>query len=216
MTAAEKFEYMTVEEYLKFEEKSSTKHEYVDGRIFDVTGASRRHNIIGGNVFAVLHGFLDGTPCRPFIEAMKARVRTANCFYYPDVMVACDESAAEESVYTECPVLIVEVLSPSTAAVDRREKLTNYTKIPTLVEYLIVHQRYRRVELYRKDHDANWTKTEYRGMDHLVLESLPKGKLTISLDTIYKNVSLKHGSLEVQEGEEEYYISAEEAEALDW
>ncbi|HEY9718025.1 MAG TPA: Uma2 family endonuclease [Trichormus sp.] len=216
MTVVEKFEYMTVEEYLKFEETSPIKHEYLDGRIFAMTGSNRRHNCIGGNIFAVLHGFLAGTPCQPFIEAMKARVKSANCFYYPDVMVACDEDADDESVYTENPVLIVEVLSPSTASVDRREKLTNYTKIPALVEYLIVHQRYRRVELYRKDHAGNWSKHELRGMDSISLESLLKGELTISLDTIYKNVSLKDGALEVQEDSEEYYISREEAEALDW
>jgi Uma2 family endonuclease len=215
MAVAEKFQYMTVKEYLKFEETSEIRHEYVDGRIFAMTGATRRHNIISGNLFAALHAFLKGTPCRPFMEGMKARVKASNCFYYPDVMVACDKNDGE-SLYTEEPVLVIEVLSKSTAAIVRREKLTNYLKLPTLIEYLIVHQRRRKVELYRKEVDGGWTKTEYTGSDEMVLESLRKGKLTISLDTIYEDVTHSNGNLEVREGEEEYYFSEEEAAALDW
>jgi Uma2 family endonuclease len=215
MAVVNKLRQVTVEEYLKSEETAAVKHEYVDGRVFAMTGANRRHNIITGNIFTVLHGFLDGTPCRPFMEAMKARVKAANCFYYPDVMVACDRND-DESVYTEEPVLIIEVLSPSTAAVDRREKLTNYLKIATLREYLIVHQRRKRVECYRKGDDGNWTMTEYSAGEQLTLRSLPKGELTISIDTIYKNVLSKDGTFEVHEEKEQYLLSPEEASALDW
>ncbi len=215
MSVANKFEYITIDEYLKDEETASIKREYVDGRVFAMSGANRRHNIIAGNIFTALHGFLDGTPCRPYMEAFKARVRPANCFYYPDVMVACD-NRDEESVYTDSPVLIVEVLSPSTAAVDRREKLINYMKIPTLREYLIVHQRRKRVELYRKIEDGSWICSEYIGGDEIELESLPDGKFVISLDTMYKNVLSGEGSTQVREEEEEYFLSREEAESLDW
>jgi Uma2 family endonuclease len=215
MTVAQKFEYMTVEEYLKFEETSEVRHEYVDGRIFAMTGATRRHNIISGNIFAVVHGFLVGTPCTAFVEGMKARVEAANCFYYPDVMVSCDSNDGE-SLYIEEPVLVIEVLSPSTAAIVRREKLTNYMKLPTLIEYLIVHQRRRKIELYRKDVEGHWSKTEYTGEDRLVLKSLRKGELSISLNTIYEKVTHGKQNLEVRESEEGYYMSQEEAAVLDW
>jgi len=215
MAVANKLAYATVEEYLKAEETALVKHEYVDGRVFAMTGANRRHNIIAGNIFTTLHSFLEGTPCRPYMEAMKARVKSANCFYYPDVMVACDNSD-DESLYTEEPVLIVEVLSPSTAAVDRREKLINYIKLPTLREYLLVHQRRKRVELYRKGDDGSWNLTEFSAGEQMVLESLPKGKMSISIDSIYKNVLNNSKIQEVQEEQEKYVLSGEEASALDW
>lgn len=206
MPTAKALELMTVEEYLRTEETSPVKREYVDGRIFAMTGANRRHNIISGNIFSALHSFLSGTPCRPFIEAMKARVKAANCFYYPDVMVACDKGDLE-SVYTEEPVLIIEVLSHSTAAVDRREKLVNYMKIPTLREYIIVHQRRRRVQVYRKGHDGRWSTTDYSSGDQIVLESLPKGKLTLSFESIYRDAQSERDVPEVREEEEEYELS---------
>ncbi len=215
MSIASRLAYVTIEEYLKAEETASVKHEYVDGRVFAMSGANRRHNIIAGNIFTVLHGFLAGSRCRPYIEAFKARVNAANCFYYPDVMVACDNND-DESLYTEEAVLIIEVLSPSTAAVDRREKLTNYMKIPTLCEYMIVHQRRKKVELYRRIDDGNWDIAEFGVGEKVVLESLPKGKLIVSVDSIYQDVQSQGATLEVKEESEEYFLSREESVALDW
>lgn len=216
VTLADKVEYMSVEEYLRTEVFASVKREYVDGQVFVMSGANRKHNIIAGNIFTTLHAFLEGSPCRAFMEAFKAWVQEANCFYYPDVMVACDD-AEDESVYTTEPILIVEVLSPSTAAIDRREKRINYMKILTLREYMIVHQRRRRVELYRRLPVGSWNLSVYGSGDSVSLESLPIGKLTISVDSIYRSTSTKDGALEDQEEDEEYHCeSPEEANALDW
>lgn len=215
MSIANKVVYIAVEDYLKAEETTPVKHEYVDGRVFAMSGANKRHNIIAGDIFAKLLGFLDGTGCRPYIETFKVRVKPANCFYYPDVMVACDD-VDDESLYTEEPILIVEVLSPSTAAIDRREKLTNYMKIPSLREYLIVHQRRKKAELYRRGDDGNWIVMQSIAGENVVLESLPKGELEIPVDEIYKNVQQKSGTLEVQEEAEEYVLSREEAGIIDW
>ena len=140
MPAAKNPKRMTVEEYLSFEEKSQTKHEYVDGFVFAMTGASARHNIISGNVFSLLRAHVKGSQCRAFIMDMKARVEISNCFYYPDVIVSCGK-LNDEAVVAPDPVLIVEVLSPSTASVDRREKLLAYQQVPSLREYMVVHQR---------------------------------------------------------------------------
>lgn len=215
-----KLGYITVDEYLALEERASTRHEYVDGVLFAMSGATRRHNVIAGNIFASLHNFLSGTPCRPYMEAVKARVEKANCFYYPDVMVACDSFDAD-SVYTDVPVLIVEVLSPSTAGTDRREKLINYRHISSLREYLIVHQRKKRVEVYRRNGD-DWEILLFGAGDDIILESLPtEKKLTLSVDSIYDNAFWKRhgdGSLEVREESdfEPEWLSAEEADAIDW
>lgn len=218
---AEKVTLKTVAEYLHDEETAAIKHEYVDGRVFAMTGANRRHNLITGNIFTKLHAFLDGSPCRAFMEAFKVRVEAADAFYYPDVMVACD-NVSDESVYTEEPVLIVEVLSPSTAAIDRREKCINYMKLSTLREYMIVHQRRKKVEMYRRIADGTWTKAEYYGGDNLVLNSFPNGELVLSIESIYRNVSETGSPFGVREGPdadidyELYKLSAEEAAALDW
>jgi len=214
MSVAEKYSFLTVEDYLKAEESAKVRHEYIDGRVFAMTGANRRHNKIAGNIFAKLHSFLEGTRCTPFVHDMKVRVKVANCFYYPDVMVACDV-AADDSVYTEEPVLIVEVLSASTATIDRREKLTNYLKIPTVREYLIVHQKRMQIECHRKCTDGSWIRTEYKHGDTIIFESLP-GQLTVSVDAIYRNVFNEDEIPEVREVEGDYDLSEDEALALDW
>lgn len=214
MTVAQKVDYITVDEYLLLERKSQIKHEYVDGNVFAMTGGNRRHNIIEGNIFAILHGFLKGSSCYPFMEAMKARIVEANCFYYPDIMVSCGEND-EEADFIDDPVLIVEVLSPSTAAVDRREKLTNYRKLPSLCEYILVHQRKKKVELYRKEHSRSWVRMEFGPGDTLTIKSLPKGELNVSIEAIYEGV-FRGSSFEVHEEPAEYCVSEEESVLLDW
>lgn len=216
MTVAEKILYMSADEYLAAESKASVRHEFVNGRVFAMSGATRRHNLICGNIFSVLHSFLRGNGCRPYMEAVKVHIVSANCFYYPDVMVACD-TFDDNSVYTEEPVLIVEVLSPSTAATDRREKLVNYLQIPTLKEYLIVHQQRKCAVLHRRNAQGSWDSLIFE-TDEMVLESIPKGKLTIPLDAIYENIgSLKNaGPNMVSEELDDAYSLEEQLADIDW
>ncbi|MBX9696387.1 MAG: Uma2 family endonuclease [Cyanobacteria bacterium] len=210
--------HMSVEEYLMMEESAPVRHEYVDGQVFAMSGATRRHNIITGNVFAILHAELRGSPCRPYVEAVKARIQAANCFYYPDVMVACDVFD-ERSVYTEEPVLIVEVLSPSTAGIDRREKLVNYRLIPTLKEYVIIHQRRKIVELYRKNSEGYWSLFKF-GAGHLLeLQSLPKGTVMIEVDSIYEDAGSIGGKADLkvrEESDDSYNWSEDELSDFEW
>jgi len=112
---------MATDEYLEFEEQAAVRHEYVRGQIFAMTGSAEAHNVISGNLFAALHNFLQGTGCRVFQNDMKVRVEAADCFYYPDIMVTCEPYEAK-SVFKNSPRLIIEVLSPSTKHIDRREK----------------------------------------------------------------------------------------------
>jgi Uma2 family endonuclease len=205
---------LSVEEYLRREECSTTcKHEYVNGQVFAMTGSTRRHNIISGNIFSILRDFVKGTPCRAFIGDVKARVEAANCFYYPDAMVSCADDSDDTEVYTDCPVLIVEVLSPSTSQIDRREKLVNYRLIPSLNEYLVIHQRRKCVQLYRKSENGDWSTSKIEA-GTVCLLSMPKGELRLEIDEIYDGVRFEKGNVNrVEEPGAEY---ADEEGDLDW
>ena len=152
---------LTVQEYLEMEETASVRHEYARGMIYAQAGADRRHNQIAGNVFGLLWNTARGGPCRVYQNDMK--LRTADdVFYYPDVMVVC-EPVGESSVYEESPCLVVEIASPSTESIDRREKMLAYRSIPTLRAYLIVAQDDRRVERYWRGEDGEWRQGEAVG-----------------------------------------------------
>jgi Uma2 family endonuclease len=100
--------YVSVEEYLEGELHSQVRHEYVEGHVCAMAGASDDHNRIAGNIFSFLHSALRGKPCEPFINDMKVKIQLASAFYYPDVLVACDPTDKEQ-YYRERPVVIVEV-----------------------------------------------------------------------------------------------------------
>jgi Uma2 family endonuclease len=192
--------YMTVDEYLKFEEASDVRHEYVDGQVFDMTGATQAHNMICGNLFARLHGHLQGTGCRAFHADMKVHVKAANSLYYPDILVTC-EAVKATSVLIEHPVLIIEVLSSSTKHIDRREKLVNYRKIESVREYILVHQNKMLVEVFRRNSDGTWLPSQLTKFESLLLQSMPDKELTIAVQDIYAGLDLPS---RVQEPEEEY------------
>jgi Uma2 family endonuclease len=147
---------LSVEEYLQLEATSTIKHEYVAGEIFAMSGASETHNIIALNVASAFLGHLRGGPCRTFIADVKARLRIHRdeIFYYPDVMVACGQRNTKDHFVYD-PRVIVEVLSPSTEAIDRREKAVNYKRIPSLEEYVLVAQDKPEVTLHRRS--EKWT-----------------------------------------------------------
>jgi Uma2 family endonuclease len=103
--------YLTPDEYLHMEEHSDIKHEYIDGYIYAMAGTLDPHVTIAGNLFALLCNHVRGSGCRVYIAEMKARIESLNRYYYPDVMVTCDERDRETPAYKRFPNLIVEVLS---------------------------------------------------------------------------------------------------------
>lgn len=145
---------LTVEEYLAFELSSEMRHEYVAGQLYAMTGASRSHNRIAGNLFNAFSNHLRGRPCEAFMTDFKVRLRAQRneFLYYPDVMVVCERGTPKD-LWTNAPKLIVEVLSPSTRSIDEREKRLNYQQIPTLEEYAIVPQTRAEITLYRRSED---------------------------------------------------------------
>ena len=152
--AAQKARLLSVEEYLKFEEMSTTKHEYVGGELFAMTGATKRHNVICLNVASAFAAHVRGEACKAYVEAVKVRltVKGEEIFYYPDVSVACGPQDLDKVFLTD-PKLIVEVLSPATERTDRCEKALNYREIPTFEEYVLIDQRKLEVTLCRRGDD---------------------------------------------------------------
>lgn len=177
---------MTAEEYLAREEYATVRHEFVDGQVFAMTGATKRHRTIAGNIYAALRAQIRGSRCSADISDAKVHVQATNCYYYPDVVVSCGTDA-DNSVVVSAPVLIVEVLSRSTAGIDRREKVIAYKKIESLREYIIVHQRIARIEVHRKNEAGTWSVEEFRKGQCLIL-SMPTGAFQLSLATIYEGV----------------------------
>jgi Uma2 family endonuclease len=212
--ASKKIGYVSVEEYLVSEERSSTRHEYIDGQLFAMSGVTKWHNIIAGNIHSALRAHVRGSQCRAYVSDVKARVEAMNSFYYPDVMVSC-EAYDRKSVFTDCPVLIVEVLSRSTAAIDRREKVLAYKKLESLREYMIVHQSKQCVELHRKSTEGSWEIHKFIAGDDVELLSLPVGPLKISMNSIYEDVDFDGGEgWLVREDAVESY--GEESGTTDW
>lgn len=182
--------YVTPEEYLAFERAAEYKNEYVDGEIFAMTGASRKHNLIAMNSGGSLWQQLKGKPCEVYVSDMRVHVPATGLYTYPDVVVVCGEPQLEDEHLDTLlnPVLIVEVLSKSTARYDRTGKFSDYRSIPSFAEYLLVWQDEHRVEQYSKQTDGRWMLTDYRSREDVAqLDSI---HCSLSLKEIYDKVEL--------------------------
>ncbi|MGH8548369.1 MAG: Uma2 family endonuclease [Methylococcales bacterium] len=135
-------------EYLEYEQNQSIRHELVDGYLYAMTGASDRHEEIALNLAAALRMHLREIPCRVYKGDLKIRV--ADDFYYADVFVRCCEKRGDPYFKTD-PVLVAEVLSPSTQRYDRGDKRLAYLSLPTLREYVLISQEEMSVEIYRRE-----------------------------------------------------------------
>jgi Uma2 family endonuclease len=179
--------FVSVPDYLAGEEQGEIRHEYIGGVLHAMAGASEAHNTIAGNVFAAIHPRLRGGPCRAYVSDFKVHLQIAgeDLFYYPDVVVTCHQRGIEK-YFLRFPTVILEVLSDSTEAIDRREKLTNYRQTTTLEEYVLVAQDRREVTLHRRS--DGWAPHVISAADaELALDSL---KLLLPLAAIYEGVSL--------------------------
>lgn len=177
---------MTVEEYLDFEERSPTRHEYVEGQVFAMSGVTRRHNDIAGNVYIRLRTAARGGRCR--VQMSDVKLHAGRVFYYPDVMAACGPAPTDERL-EDAPSLVVEVLSPPTQSTDRREKLMVYKSLPSLAAYLIVDQDQPRADRHWRDANGEWRHDII--VEHGVVPvSFGALSLTLTLDEIYEGVTL--------------------------
>jgi Uma2 family endonuclease len=171
---------ISVEDYIAGEQRSEIRHEYIDGQVYAMSGASDRHGLLVNALAFALTPGARNNHCQLFTSDMKLRLSIADkpVFYYPDLLLACDPSDRE--TYFRCrPCLIVEVLSESTERIDRREKLLAYQGLPSVMEYLLVAQDTRRVEIYRR---ANDWQVEYFVSGEIRIECLG---VSVTLDAIY-------------------------------
>ena len=188
MNLAAKHQVISIDEYLEGELRSDIRHEYLGGEVYAMAGAGEKHNRIAGNLFFHLRAASRGKACGVFINDMKLRIDASDAFYYPDVLVSCDP-ADTQPLFKSLPCLLVEVLSPSTEVIDRREKLLAYRKLPTLRHYLLVSQEQRAVQWHQRDADGQWLISDLQGSGTLALDC-PGLALAVSLDDVYEDVQL--------------------------
>jgi Uma2 family endonuclease len=176
---------MTYAEYLELERSSEIKHEYLRGEVFAMAGGTPEHARLAANVIRELGAALRGRPCAAFTSDARARIEATDRATYPDVTVVCGrlEHAPEDPDSITNPVVIVEVLSDATEADDRGEKFAHYRRLASLREYVLVSQRARRLEVYRR-RDDRWLLDEAGAGETLRLESI---EVVLSVDEIYRD-----------------------------
>jgi Uma2 family endonuclease len=175
--------YITPEEYLIFERECiDQKHEYFDGEIFAMSGASRRHNLISISITGNLYSQLRDRDCEMYAADMRVKIPETELYTYPDIVVVCGEPEFEDQVFDTLlnPVVIIEILSKSTENYDRGKKFENYRKIKSLQEYLLVSQEEIHVEHYQRQDNNSWTFREYALPEEKIILSSINAQLTLA------------------------------------
>ena len=187
MIAEPQFNTMTPQQYLDWEATQDIKYAFVDGVVFAMTGGTIPHNLIAGNLFALLKAHLRGEGCRVFFADVKVEISKNGPYHYPDVMVSCDSRDQNAIKLIRYPCLIVEVLSPSTAAFDRSDKFSHYRRLSTLQEYVLIDAEQMSVDRYRRLANRHWDLQTYIAGESLDLASVSWQE---SLDLLYEDVQV--------------------------
>jgi Uma2 family endonuclease len=189
MSALPKKKYITEEEYLIMERVSPVKHEYFNGEIYQMAGSSEEHANIASNINSSLHFLLKKRPCKSYQSDLRVHIPSTGLYTYPDVLVVCGKPQLLDDAYLDTlmnPVLIVEVLSPSTADYDKGAKFDHYRTIDSLQEYVLVWQDKKRVARYTKQSDNCWNLQDFIGDDaDIELKSI---ECLLTMDDIYDKV----------------------------
>lgn len=181
--------FFSLDEYFALEQVSDARYEYWDGEIVCMSGGSQAHTQISGNVFFRLRLQLGGGKCRVFTADLPVKTPTLPPYRYPDVTVACGELTFEHIRGVDAltnPSLIVEVLSPTTAARDYQDKFTAYQAIPTFTEYLLIAQETPHVTRYTRQPDGKWAREDVTDLDAALTLDCIDG--TLWLRDIYEDV----------------------------
>ncbi len=179
---------LSVKEYLAFERQSESKHEFLDGEIVAMSGASRAHGRISWNLTVSLDAQLKGQGCEGFAGDMRVHIPVTDRYTYPDLVVACGEPHFEDAELDTLtnPTLIVEILSPTTEDKDRGTKLFQYRSIPSLQVILLVAQAEVHVEQYLRQEDGTWILTDFD--DRADVLELPAIGSRLALADVYRRV----------------------------
>ena len=175
---------MSAEEYLAWEPTQEERYEYWDGEVVAMTGGTRNHSRITFNFSKLLDDALVDRPCEMYMADVKVQVEPGRKYFYPDVVVTCDDRDNDPQL-VQFPCLIVEVLSPSTEAVDRGIKFSKYRQFLTLQEYVLVQVEQPGVEMFRRNQQGQWVLSEYALGDSLQLESV---NVEIAIANLYRQV----------------------------
>jgi Uma2 family endonuclease len=184
---------MTAQEYLAWEAQQVERHELVNGELLASPCTEDTHVTITGNLGAALHAHTSGTPCRTFISQMKLQVLETSSFFYPDILVTCSAADRLSRLVKREPVLLAEVLSPSTAAYDRGEKFAHYRRIPSLHELALIDPESRCTDVYRKGADGLWVLHPFEPGQSVNLASL---EFTITAEALFAYVEDSPESLQ--------------------
>jgi Uma2 family endonuclease len=180
---------MTEAEYLEFERKSESKHEFIDGEVFAMTGASRAHNLICVNLARRISNQLDGKNCEVYASDMRVKISKRQ-YVYPDVIVVCGEVKLSHDKFDNLlnPTIIIEVLSDSTEAYDRGLKFKNYRQLTSLQEYVLIAQDKPSIERFVRQPNGMWgiSVNDAEGLDSSV--ELTSIGCTLHLTEVYEHV----------------------------
>ena len=181
--------YLTPEEYLAFEREAEYKNEYIDGEVYAMTGASRRHNLITFNIAGALSPQLRGRLCEAYASEMRVRIPKRG-YVYPDGVVVCGEPQFEDGHLDTLlnPTVIIEVLSESTERYDRSKKFGFYRTIESLAEYILIAQDEYSIEQYVKQADGRWLLSDHRSPEDVV--ELASIQCTLGLREVYEKIAL--------------------------
>lgn len=200
MLAQRKIE-ITAREYLVAERVSEIKHEFCDGELWAMTGASRRHNRIALNLARMLDSRLATRPCGVYVSDMRVKIETMGKYTYPDVVVSCGEEHFEDDEEEDTllnPILIMEILSDSTETYDKGEKFFHYRLIPSFMEYVLISQKEHYMERFTRERDGSWSYSWFRDRDrNLALHSVG---CTIRVGEIYERVALPNPCISTRGG----------------
>jgi Uma2 family endonuclease len=172
-------------DYLAWEPSQLDRHQYIDGEVFTMTGAEDGHVMVTGNCCMALRQHLSGSACRTYAVAMRVHVASANSYFYPDILVTCSASDAARPIFKTEPKLIIEVLSPGTAAYDRGLKFSYYRNLASLEEYVLIDLDTRSTDCYRKGQDGLWVLYPYASGAPVTLASVA---LTLSAEQLFADV----------------------------
>jgi Uma2 family endonuclease len=178
--------YISREDYLEGEKVSPIKHEYRKGHVYAMTGAKKPHIVITSNLVRLLGNHLLNSNCIVLSSDTKVRLEEADCYYYPDVAITCDERDINSDEYFILdPTLIIEILSPKTEVFDRGIKFADYQTSPNLREYVLVNQSQKQVECFRLNEEEIWVSQVYGLGDEVEFKSLD---FRCDIDSIYLKV----------------------------
>lgn len=186
----------TPAEYLELERAAEEKREYLDGEILLMSRASRRHNVITGNMLRELSTQLLDRPFETYASRMRVRVSDAGFYAYPDVIVACAEPVFEDQHLDTLlnPTVIVEVLSPSTEAYDRGRKFEFYRKLTSLREYIVVSQDAPHIDRFVVDDLGRWTLTDASGLNAAI--DVASIDCSLRLSDVYERIEFEADELQ--------------------